>query len=135
MRERFIVCWQRSAAPISSDPRANSIPAHFIARGRGMNLALRLISIALLLAVWFAGSHLVGTRLFPEPQTVGLAIAQEARSGALFFNLGITLARVAVAFTIAMALGTALGLAMGRVPLLISSRIPGWWCCSICLRW
>ena len=38
-----------------------------------MNAALRLISIALLLAAWFAGSHIVGTRLLPEPQAVGLA--------------------------------------------------------------
>ena len=82
-----------------------------------MNVALRLISIALLLAAWFAGSHIVGARLFPEPQTVALAIVQEARSGALAFNLGVTLARVAVSFTIAMALGTAIGLAMGRVRL------------------
>jgi len=81
-----------------------------------MNLALRLISIALLLVAWFAGSHVIGTRLFPEPQTVGLAIVQEARSGALAFNLGVTLARVAVSFTIAMALGTVIGLVMGRVP-------------------
>jgi len=81
-----------------------------------MNLALRLGSIALLLAVWFAGSHLAGARLLPGPQAVGLAIVEEARSGALAFNLGATLARVAVAFTIAMALGTVIGLAMGRDP-------------------
>jgi NitT/TauT family transport system permease protein len=81
-----------------------------------MSATLRLISIALLLAAWFAGSHIVGTRLFPEPQAVGLAIVNEARSGALGFNLGVTLARVAVAFAIAMVLGTAIGLAMGRVP-------------------
>jgi NitT/TauT family transport system permease protein len=82
-----------------------------------MNLALRLVSLALLLAAWFAGSHLVGARLLPEPQAVGLALVHEARSGALAFNLGITLARVAVAFTIAMALGAVLGLLMGRDPL------------------
>lgn len=82
-----------------------------------MNLALRLASIALLLAAWQAASHVVGTRLLPDPQMVWLAIVQEARSGALAFNLGVTLSRVAVAFTIAMILGTAIGLAMGRVPL------------------
>jgi NitT/TauT family transport system permease protein len=38
----------------------------------------------------------------------------EARSGALALNLGVTLARVAAAFIIAMALGCALGLLMGR---------------------
>jgi NitT/TauT family transport system permease protein len=81
-----------------------------------MNVALRLASIALLLAAWFAGSHFVGARLLPEPQAVGFAIVQEVRSGALTFNLGVTLARVAASFTIAMALGAVIGLAMGRVP-------------------
>jgi NitT/TauT family transport system permease protein len=79
-----------------------------------MNLALRLVSIALLLAAWVAASHFVGTRLLPEPQAVWFAIVREARSGALAFNLGITLARVVVAFAIAMTLGTIIGLAMGR---------------------
>jgi len=82
-----------------------------------MNSLVRVASIVLLLAAWFAGSHALGARLLPEPQTVGLAILQEARSGALAFNLGITLARVAVSFVIAMVLGTMLGLAMGRVAL------------------
>jgi NitT/TauT family transport system permease protein len=82
-----------------------------------MNLALRLGSIALLLAAWFVGSHLAGARLLPGPQAVGLAIMEEARSGALAFNLGVTLARVAVSFAIAMALGSVIGLAMGRMPL------------------
>ena len=70
-----------------------------------MNVALRLASIALLLAAWFAGSHVMGARLLPPPQAVGLAIGREALSGALAFNLGVTLA---------MALGTVIGLAMHR---------------------
>ncbi len=82
-----------------------------------MSLVLRAASIALLLALWFGGSHLLGARLLPEPQTVGHAIVEEARSGALAFNLGVTLARVAASFTIAMALGTIIGLVMGRVVL------------------
>ena len=80
-----------------------------------MNLVLRLVSIVLLLAAWVAASHFVGPRLLPEPQTVWFAIVHEARSGALAFNLGVTLARVAVAFAIAMTLGTIIGLAMGRI--------------------
>lgn len=82
-----------------------------------MNLLPRLVSIVLLLALWWAASHVAGARLLPEPQTVGLAIVQEARSGALEFNLGVTLARVAVSFSIAMVLGTVIGLAMGRIAL------------------
>jgi NitT/TauT family transport system permease protein len=77
-------------------------------------VAARLVSLALLLAAWYAGSQIAGPRMLPDPETVALAIVHEARSGALAFNLGATLARVALAFAIAMALGSALGLVMGR---------------------
>jgi len=77
-------------------------------------VALRLVSLVVLIAAWSIGSHFAGARLLPDPQAVGLAIIAEARSGALAFNLGVTLARVAASFAIAMALGTALGLLMGR---------------------
>jgi NitT/TauT family transport system permease protein len=90
-----------------------------------MNLALRLLSLALLLAAWYAGAQLAGARLLPPPQAVGLAIIEEARSGALAFNLGLTLARVAVAFALAMAVGAAIGLAMGRFP--VADRLGDPW--------
>jgi NitT/TauT family transport system permease protein len=77
-------------------------------------LAARLVSLAVLLAAWYAGSQLAGARLLPDPQTVALAILEEARSGALAFNLTATLARVAIAFAIAMVLGSVIGLLMGR---------------------
>ena len=74
----------------------------------------RLLSLGLLIAAWYAGSLFAGERLLPAPQVVALAMLDEARSGALALNLGVTLARVAAAFIIAMALGCALGLLMGR---------------------
>ena len=77
-------------------------------------MGARLISLILLIAAWYAGSQLAGARLLPDPEAVALAIVDEARSGALAFNLGATLARVAVAFTLAMALGSVIGLVMGR---------------------
>ena len=77
-------------------------------------MGMRLVSLALLIAAWYVGSQLAGARLLPDPQAVALAIVDEARSGALAFNLGATLARVAVAFVIAMALGSVIGLIMGR---------------------
>src|SRR5436309_12717785 len=52
--------------------------------------------------------------MLPDPQAVAIAILAEARSGALAFNLAATLARVAVAFVIAMAAGAILGFLMGR---------------------
>jgi NitT/TauT family transport system permease protein len=77
-------------------------------------VALRLLSLALMLAAWSIGAQLTGPRMLPDPQSVALLVLSEAQSGALAFNLGITLLRVAVAFTLAMALGSVLGLLMGR---------------------
>jgi NitT/TauT family transport system permease protein len=79
-----------------------------------VSLGARLVSLALLIAAWYAGSQLAGARLLPDPQTVALAIIEEVRSGALAFNLAATLARVAIAFAIAMVLGSLIGLLMGR---------------------
>jgi NitT/TauT family transport system permease protein len=68
----------------------------------------------LLFVAWYAGSQLAGDRLLPPPQAVAAAILDEMRSGALAFNLAVTLARVAVAFSIAMLLGSMIGVLMGR---------------------
>jgi NitT/TauT family transport system permease protein len=77
-------------------------------------VAARVLSLVLLIAAWFAGSQLAGPRMLPDPQAVALMMIEEARSGALWFNLGATLARVAVAFVLAMAFGSAIGVVMGR---------------------
>jgi NitT/TauT family transport system permease protein len=55
--------------------------------------------------------------MLPGPEKVLGAIATHARTGDLFLQLGVTLARVLAAFTIAMVVGTAIGLLMGRVEL------------------
>jgi NitT/TauT family transport system permease protein len=77
-------------------------------------VGVRLISLAVLLAVWVIASHLAGARMLPDPQAVGTALLDEMRSGALAFNLAATLMRVIVAFVLAMAIGSGLGLLMGR---------------------
>jgi NitT/TauT family transport system permease protein len=77
-------------------------------------VALRLLSLVLMLIAWSIGAQLAGPRMLPDPQSVALLVVSEAQSGALAFNLGITLLRVAVSFTLAMALGSVMGLMMGR---------------------
>jgi NitT/TauT family transport system permease protein len=78
---------------------------------------LRLLSFAILLASWWMLSLLIGDAKLPPPPAVVAAVVAEASSGALFVNLGVTLARVALAFTLAMTLGAAIGYLMGRVRL------------------
>lgn len=75
----------------------------------------RLVSLLTLIAVWWIAAVIAGAEKLPSPPAVLRAIITAAESGALFFNVGVTLARVALAFSLAMVLGTAIGYLMGRV--------------------
>jgi NitT/TauT family transport system permease protein len=86
---------------------------------------LRLVSFVVFVATWWGAALLAGEQKLPAPPAVLAAIAAEAGSGALFFNLGVTLARVALAFTLAMTLGAAIGYLMGRVR--IANRLGDPW--------
>ena len=78
---------------------------------------LPALSIAALILAWeFAALYADAPRRLPSPTAVLAAIGQLAASGELFYELGVTLARVAASFVLAMAIGTALGIAMGRSP-------------------
>jgi NitT/TauT family transport system permease protein len=86
---------------------------------------IRLLSLVLLVAIWHVTSLTVGDRMLPGPATVLAAIQDAAASGALFLNLGMTLGRVLLAFSLAMFAGIALGLLMGRV--ILADRIGDPW--------
>jgi NitT/TauT family transport system permease protein len=75
---------------------------------------IRLASLAALLGLWQIGAWSSDPRRLPGPGVVFDAIVAEARSGALFSNLAMTLARVLAAFALAMSLGAAIGYLMGR---------------------
>jgi len=89
-----------------------------------MKSILHFGSLMLLLVAWIVASHLLGERLLPEPKTVAFALLDEARSGALAFNLSVTLLRVFASFAIAMVLGAFIGLLMGRNPIFDSLADP-----------
>ncbi len=74
-----------------------------------------VLSVLLLFGLWYFVAFLAADpQLMPGPVAVLARMAAEARSGELFFHLGTTLARVAASFAIAMLVGTAAGLLMGR---------------------
>jgi len=76
---------------------------------------LRFASLLLFFVIWWIASLFAGAQMLPAPDKVFAAILVEARSGELFKQIEITLVRVFIAFTLAMAAGTAIGLLMGRV--------------------
>lgn len=77
-------------------------------------MIIRLVSLGLFVMVWAFASTLAGPRMLPSPAIVLDTLVREARTGVLFLHLGATLARVVASFVIAMVLGCALGLLMGR---------------------
>jgi len=86
---------------------------------RWNDTGLRLLSAVLLLALWQAVSF-SGSALMPGPTVVALALYRDIAEGSLVTDLAITLARVVASFVIAMAVGSFVGILMGR-----SRRIDG----------
>src|SRR6516165_10809420 len=111
-----IACWPASAVATSWDPLRNSIRARSIMHSPEIEV-LRLLSFAIFLATWWIAALLAGSMKLPAPPAVMQVVMSEAASGALFFNIGVTLGRVALAFSLAITVGIALGYLMGRVQL------------------
>lgn len=82
----------------------------------GRAVAIPVLSLLALVALWQLLAWLAAEpRLMPPPAAVFARMVAEARSGALFSHLGITLVRVVASFVIAMAVGIAIGILLGRV--------------------
>ncbi len=78
------------------------------------DLALRLLSLAFLLVIWGLIAALADTPMLPGPGMVALSMFEHAFTGDLFYHVGVTLRRVVIAFVVAMIIGTAFGMLMGR---------------------
>lgn len=78
------------------------------------HLAVKVLSLAVLLALWQGAAAVAQSPALPAPGAVFAFMAREAVAGELLMNLGATLARVAAAFVLAMLVGCALGITLGR---------------------
>lgn len=84
-------------------------------QGRGAALIPALVSLAVFVGLWAVLAAMIATpNTFPGPARVWEVLGDEARSGRLFYSIGVTLLRVIAAFVIAMAIGVAVGLVLGR---------------------
>lgn len=75
---------------------------------------LRGISLLAFVAGWQVLAAVLESPVLPPPGRVFARLLDEIVSGVLPVHLLVTLGRVALAFLFAMALGTAIGIAMGR---------------------
>ncbi len=76
--------------------------------------SLRLLSLLAFLSLWYLVSFLVDNSLLPSPSNVLIKINDEINANELFKHTGITLRRVFLSFSIAMIIGAAIGIFMGR---------------------
>lgn len=105
---------------------------------------VRILAAASLLAFWQTATWLADSELLPGPKAVAQALIQEFASGELLQHLRITLLRVAAAFVLAMGIGVAFGMLMGRrarwdqwldLPLVIGLNIPALVTIVLCYLW
>jgi sulfonate transport system permease protein len=78
-------------------------------------VSLGWILPALLLLLWnvAAAREWAPSQILPAPKAVGETLLEQIRSGDLFTNAGISLARVGAGFALGSAIGLVLGVAMG----------------------
>lgn len=72
------------------------------------------LSVLLLLALWQVVAMALQSRFLPSPVTVAAQILFLTREGHLISDFAVTLFRATLGFVIAMVLGTAAGIALGR---------------------
>lgn len=72
-----------------------------------------LLSVLSIIAVWYLGSWGMSEQVLPAPHIVAKVLYEAMRSGQIWLDIGITLGRILIAFTISMTISAALGFTMG----------------------
>lgn len=72
------------------------------------------LSLLVFLAVWQGFAVYLHNNTLPTPETVAKVFWQACATGQLPFHLGVTLLRLIVSFAVAMLVGCAIGIALGR---------------------
>ena len=75
---------------------------------------LQVLSFLALLALWQFAAIAIESRVLPTPVAVLEVLLDGFETGQIPKNIGITLARVAASFLLAMTIGIAIGIVMGR---------------------
>ena len=75
---------------------------------------LPTLSLLFFLIIWQGLAVYLNSNTLPPPEAVARIFWQSCLSGQLPFHLGVTLLRLVVSFTVAMLLGCAIGIVLGR---------------------
>jgi NitT/TauT family transport system permease protein len=73
----------------------------------------RLVSVAMLLAIWYAAAWLPAKPLLPPPHQVLIYLVQDIQKPEIWKHLGVTLMRIFLGFGLSMAIAIPFGIALG----------------------
>ena len=79
--------------------------------------ALTTFSVLAGIGLWAFASRMLDSPLFPAPAAILSSLVKLIRSGALLADIGVSLRRIAIGFSLGCIVGVPLGLAMGLFPL------------------
>ncbi len=88
-------------------------PGHSAAQMPALPALTVVASLLGLLILWSLAATIWPSRAFPPPGAVWQVLVKDALSGELPYHLGVTLARVAASFVVAMVLGSVIGVLLG----------------------
>ena len=75
---------------------------------------VRVFSLVIFLLLWQIAAGFADSEILPTPYQVLLSLLGHLLDGELLFHVGVTLTRVVISFVLAMSIGVALGIVMGR---------------------
>lgn len=103
----------RDGAELPAFGKIRNQASRLIRMGSGSRVFWSLLSLAGLAALWAVIAALIASDKLPGPLEVWEAVLRQIATNHYFFHLGVTLARVAAAFLIAMVIGSAIGIGLG----------------------
>ncbi len=88
-------------------------------RSNGVSMLLWVVSIGILLGIWYIGTRYklefyIRFTNVPTPAEVLQKVVEVNKSGKFLVNIGISVRRILIGFSIAVVLGSLLGLLIGR---------------------
>jgi NitT/TauT family transport system permease protein len=75
---------------------------------------VRVFSLVIFLLLWQLAAGFADAEILPTPNQVLQSLLRHLLEGELLFHVGVTLTRVVISFVLAMSIGVALGIVMGR---------------------
>jgi len=94
--------------------RARKVAAERRRKRQIQNIAIRIVSLAIVLALWEVLGNHVDPILFTKPSLIAVAAVKMVASGELWTYLAPSLVVLAIGLTLAAVIGVAVGLALAR---------------------